>query len=238
MAGRLEKHFPDFNDVIARVQQTTMSRLNCHNIGKIIEFEPETQTCTIQLMQQEQLGDNIYTPAPLTEVPLILYGIEGAYITLPNPVGSICLVLFLDRNIDAFMRTGEIYTPETKRTHDYTDCVALTTFKTLVNPIENYDTEAISIIYDKLIEEILYTSVIKNYGNGLLLKVSTEETSAQIAIDDKINIQNTNQSLATLIQNLIATIKALTVNTNSGVVTPTSQNALQTVADNFSELLK
>lgn len=238
MAGRLEKHFPDFNDVIARIQQTTMSRLNCHNIGKIIEFEPETQTCTIQLMQQEQLGDNIYTPAPLTEVPLILYGIEGAHITLPNPVGSICLVLFLDRNIDAFMRTGEIYTPETKRTHDYTDCVALTTFKTLVNPIENYDTEAISIIYDKLIEEVLYTSVIKNYGNSLLLKVSTEETSAQIAVDDKINIQNTNQSLATLIQNLIATIKALTVNTNSGVVTPTSQNVLQTVADNFSELLK
>lgn len=238
MAGYLEKHFPDFNDVIARVQQTTMSRLNCHNIGKIIEFEPETQTCTIQLMQQEQLGDNIYTPAPLTEVPLILYGVEGAHITLPNPVGSICLVLFLDRNIDAFMRTGEIYTPETKRTHDYTDCVALTTFKTLVNPIENYDTEAISIIYDKLIEEVLYTSVIKNYGNSLLLKVSTEETSAQISIDDKINIQNTNQSLATLIQNLIATIKALTVNTNSGVVTSASQNALQTIADNFSELLR
>lgn len=238
MAGRLEKHFPDFNDVIARVQQTTMSRLNCHNIGKIIEFEPETQTCTIQLMQQEQLGDNIYTPAPLTEVPLILYGVDGAHITLPNPVGSICLVLFLDRNIDAFMRTGEIYTPETKRTHDYTDCVALTTFKTLVNPIENYDTEAISIIYDKLIEEILYTSVIKNYGNSLLFKVSTEETSAQISIDDKINIQNTNQNLATLIQNLIATIKALTVNTNSGVVTSASQNALQTIADNFSELLK
>lgn len=238
MAGRLEKHFPDFNDVIARIQQTTMSRLNCHNIGKIIEFEPETQTCTIQLMQQEQLGDNIYTPAPLTEVPLILYGIEGAHITLPNPVGSICLVLFLDRNIDAFMRTGEIYTPETKRTHDYTDCVALTTFKTLVNPIENYDTEAISIIYDKLIEEILYTSVIKNYGNSLLLKVSTEETSAQISIDDKINIQNTNRNLATLIQNLIATIKALTVNTNSGVVTQASQNALQTIANNFSELLK
>lgn len=238
MAGRLEKHFPDFNDVIARVQQTTMSRLNCHNVGKIIEFEPETQTCTIQLMQQEQLGDNIYTPAPLTEVPLILYGVEGAHITLPNPVGSICLVLFLDRNIDAFMRTGEIYTPETKRTHDYTDCVALTTFKTLVNPIENYDTEAISIIYDKLIEEILYTSVIKNYGNSLLLKVSTEETSAQISIDDKINIQNTNRNLATLIQNLIATIKALTVNTNSGVVTQASQNALQTIANNFSELLK
>lgn len=233
-----EKHFPDFNDVIARIQQTTMSRLNCHNIGKIIEFEPETQTCTIQLMQQEQLGDNIYTPAPLTEVPLILYGVDGAHITLPNPVGSICLVLFLDRNIDAFMRTGEIYTPETKRTHDYTDCVALTTFKTLVNPIENYDTEAISIIYDKLIEEILYTSVIKNYGNSLLLKVSTEETSAQISIDDKINIQNTNQNLATLIQNLIATIKALTVNTNSGVVTSASQNALQTIADNFSELLR
>lgn len=234
----VEKHFPDFNDVIARIQQTTMSRLNCHNIGKIIEFEPETQTCTIQLMQQEQLGDNIYTPAPLTEVPLILYGVEGAHVTLPNPVDSICLVLFLDRNIDAFMRTGEIYTPETKRTHDYTDCVALTTFKTLVNPIENYDTEAISIIHDKLIEEVLYTSVIKNYGNSLLLKVSTEETSAQITVDDKINVQNTNQNLATLIQNLIATIKALTVNTNSGVVTTTSQNALQTIANNFSELLK
>lgn len=234
----IEKHFPDFSDAISSAQEAVMSRLNCHNVGKIIEFDSLTQTCTIQLMQLKQHGNSTYTPAPLTEVPLIIYGQGNAHITLPDPVGSICLVFFLDRNIDVFIQTGELYQPDTTRMHDFTDCIAVTTFKTSVDPIEDYDTEAISIIYTKLIEEVLYTAVIKNYANSILLQVNTQENTSQIALTDKINIQNTNQNMAALIQNLIDTIKGLTINLKTGAVTTGSQDALDVVAEDFSELLQ
>ena len=160
------------------------------------------------------------------------------FITLPNPVGSICLLFFMDRNIDAFLETGELYEPENTRLHDFSDCIAITTFSTLNNPIENYDDTSITVAYKKLVDEVLYSAVIKNFGNSIQLKVSTEENTTQINISDKVNIQNTSQNLATLIQELITDVKSLTVNLTTGAVMPTSVDALDATADKFTELLQ
>lgn len=185
----IEKHDIDFNDVILFNQEAVMSRLNCHNIGRIIEFDSTTQTCTIELMQLKQMSSEIIIPAPLTEVPLIVYGSGDASITLPNPVGTICLVLFLDRNMDAFMQTGEQYVPDTARMHDFTDCVALTTFRTLVNPIENYDENSISINYQnstiKTKDEIEINSkgdITISSPTKIILDTPEVETSGSLSV--------------------------------------------------------
>ena len=136
---RIAKSEVDTNYIQELSQDTIMARLNCHNIGRILEFDKETQTCSIELMQIKQFGERLLTPAPITDVPLIVLGTDSAHITMPNPTGTICLLLFMDRNIDTFLETGEQYVPETGRMHDFTDCIALATFKTLVNPIQNYE---------------------------------------------------------------------------------------------------
>lgn len=261
---QIKKCSIDFTDAMEIAQNAIMTRLNCHNIGKIIEFDASTQTCTVQIMALKQFYNDIINPAPITNVPLIMYGADNSFITLPNPVGSICLLFFLDRNIDAFMKTGEQYLPETTRTHDFTDCIAITTFSTLNNPIQNYDNNAISIIYNKIIEQVAYESIIKNYANSILMQ-STDGTStadvnlnidntggvsnatlkasvtngvntSTLKLDNLITIQNTSQNLGTLIKSLIQTIKAITI-TNSAV-SNTSKNALDVVATNFAALLK
>lgn len=256
----IEKSSIDFSDAMEIAQNAIMTRLNCHNIGKIIEFDADTQTCTVQLMVLKQFYNNIIEPAPITNVPLIMYGASNGFITLPNPVGSICLLMFLDRNSDKFLQTGEQYLPETTRTHDYTDCVAITTFSTLNNPIQNYDDTAISIIHNKIIEEVVYESVIKNYADSILLQSTNGTNTAKInldidnlgailtssvtngvntttlKLDNLITIQNSAQNLGALIQTLIQTIKGITI-TNSAVST-TSKDALDAVAINFAALLK
>ena len=140
----------NFNIAMEIAQEAIMSRLNCHNIGRILEFDSATQTCTVEMMQIKQFNEQAFIPAPITQVPLIILGAGGGHITMPNPVGTICLLLFLDRNIDNFMETGEAYVPETSRMHDFTDCIALSTFTTLANPLSNYDDEAISIFNEPL----------------------------------------------------------------------------------------
>lgn len=195
---QIQKSKIDFGSVMNVCQEATMERFNCHNIGRITEFDSATQTCTIELMQLKQFSNQIIIPAPLTEVPLIIYGCGDATITLPNPVGTTCLVLFLDRNMDAFMQTGEQYVPETSRMHDFTDCVAITTFKTLVNPIENYDETSISINYQNLVEEVLYYATIKNFGDSLQLKVKDEdETKSGVVSIDSEKIQNSVEGTTT-----------------------------------------
>lgn len=236
----IEKSSIDFSDAMEIAQNAIMTRLNCHNIGKIIEFDANTQTCTVQLMVLKQFYNNIIEPAPITNVPLIMYGASNGFITLPNPVGSICLLMFLDRNSDKFLQTGEQYLPETTRTHDYTDCVAITTFSTLNNPIQNYDDTAISIIHNKIIEEVVYESVIKNYADSILLKYNKDNngtpTYSQIQLKDKINIRNTTRNLATLIKTLIGHIKDLTI--TQGVVSDASKANLNADITAFGELLE
>ena len=235
---RIPKSEPTFNDLMIMAQNNIMARTNCHNVGRILEFDKDKQTCTVQVMQLKQFFDKTMAAAPITDVPLIMYGMGDGIITLPNPVGSICLLFFMDRNIDAFLETGELYEPDNTRLHDFSDCIAITTFSTLNNPIENYDDTAITIAYKKLVDEVLYNAVIKNFGNSIQLKVSTEENTTQINISDKVNIQNTSQSLASLIQELISDVKALTVNTTTGAVMQTSIDALDATASKFMELLQ
>lgn len=260
----IQKSTPDFNDLMRMAQNAIFSRLNCHSIGKITEFNKSNQTCTIQLMQLKEFNNNYYTPAPLTEVPLIIYGQGSGYVTLPDPTGSICLVLFFDRNISSFMQTGEMYTPNTTRMHDFSDCIALTTFNSLATPIQDYDENALSLIYSKTIEDILYQAVIRNYANNILLNVTDNSSDAtinlnvangngtsgatieltasnganttNITLDNLITLQNSAQNLGNLIQLLITTIKSITI-TNSAI-SQTSKDALDIVATNFAALLK
>lgn len=238
LAG-IHKENASLSEITQLLKDNVMSNLNCHNIGRIIEFDSTTQTCTVELMQIKQFNDGYYTPAPITEVPLIMLGAGTGYITMPNPVGTICLLLFLDRNIDNFMETGEQYVPETSRMHDFTDCVALTTFKTLANPLQSYDENAITIFNEQITEEIQSNSSIKVFGNKIQIQTQTtadEPTSSEIVFDDKIHIANNLQSLASLIQSFINACENMTI--TNGVVSPASKQTFENLKTQFQELLK
>lgn len=230
---KLQRSQLDFNNVMEIAQDAIMSRINCHNIGRILEFDKDTQTCMVELMQIKQFNNQLITPAPITQVPLIILGAGGGHITMPDPVGTICLLLFLDRNMDNFMETGEQYVPDTTRMHDFTDCVALTTFTTLAAPLENYDDEAISIFNEGLIEDVKKISYIKIYPN--IIQIHTND-GAEIALDDKVKISNTSRNLATLIQNFLVACESIAV--SNGVLTAASKQKFTTLKSQFQELLK
>lgn len=254
-------------EIMNLVKNNVNSNLNCHNIGRILEFDALTQTCTVELMQIKQFNNNYYPPAPITDVPLIIYGAGGGHITLPNPVGTYCLLFFMDRNIDSFLETGEQYVPETTRMHDFTDCIAITTFKTLVNPISDYDELAVSILNSKEFQEnIQGDSFIKVYPQSINTEVivtdSTNEdepitnttninqtstdiqlktsTSGEIKLDDKILIKNNSSDLMSLISSLITAIKSIVTlpDVSGGGLNPDSIQALTDVETQFKTLLK
>lgn len=236
---QISQNEPNIKDILGLLKTNVFANLNCHNIGKILEFNPNTQTCTVQLMQIKQFNNRRITPAPLTNVPLIICGAGGGHITMPNPVGTICILLFMDRNIDAFLETGESYVPPTTRMHDFTDCVALTTFKTLANPLTEYDEKAVTIMNEEIVEGIKNKSYIKVYGDNVQIKTTQgEATSAAINVSNKINIQNNSQNLASLIQSFLVACESIVVDPNSGALTPASKQLFTDLKTQFEELLE
>lgn len=143
--AKFKKSQIGLNEVLSIQANSIMEALNCHNIGKITKFYPETQTADIQILILKQIQETTIYPTILCDVPLIIYGAGGGYITLPDPTGSLCLLFFIDRDIDDLMLTGEAYVPASNRMHDFTDCIAITTFNTSAKPLTNYDTNAITI---------------------------------------------------------------------------------------------
>lgn len=228
----------ELSRVIYLAQQGTFARLNCHNVGRIVNFNAETQTVDVELMILKQFKNRTIIPPLLTDVPLIMLGAGGGHITMPNPVGTICILLFMDRNIDAFLETGEAYAPLTSRMHDFTDCVALTTFKTLVNPLTEYDEKAVTIINEEIIEEVKNQSYIKVYGDSVQIKtMQGEATSAAINVTDKINLENNTQNLANLIQSFLVACESITT-VNGGALTPASKQLFTNLKTQFEELLQ
>lgn len=231
---QISKNEPNILEIMGLLKTNVFANLNCHNIGKILSFDATTCTCTVELMQIKQLNNRLYTPVPITDVPLIIYGASGGHITLPDPTGSICLLLFMDRNIDRFLETGESYTPDTTRMHDFTDCVALTTFKTLANPLTEYDEKAVTIMNEEIIEGIKQKSFIKVYSEQILMQ---NTLGGQISVTNKINIQNNSQNLASLIQSFLAACENITT-VNGGALTPASQQLFTNLKTQFEELLQ
>lgn len=215
----LDKSQLNFVETINHIKESALYDVVCHNIGKIISFNYENQTAEIELMQLKQYNNVYYKPTVLSEIPVIIYGGLSSYITMPDLVGTICVILTFDRNIDAFLETGESYAPVTSRAHNITDSVALPTFYPFNKSIKNYDNEAITLYNEKIDEE----------GN---------KTSAHIKITDKLNLQNTTQNLANLIQAFLIACENIQTVTNTGLLTANSKKAFTDLKTQFEELLK
>lgn len=249
----------DLTTAVELAKNKIMSVMNCHNIGRIQTFYPETQTADIEVMQVKSLYNEFYNLPLLVNVPIIIYGGNNNGITLGDLTGAYCLLIFMDRNISSFLETGEIYNPDTSRMHDFSDCIALTTFKNNTNAISNYENEAINI-YNNSKQSSSYVKTFVNnveINSTQTIEQEGEETTntsnfsvnptsvlientggGQVEVNAKINIENTSHNLAALMQDFLNACANITVDTNTGALTPTSQQAFNNLATQFGELLQ
>lgn len=139
----METDFSYALDVLTRKINTNF---NCIRIGRIIEYDKTLNTCTVKILTLRQFNDVDITDYPLlTDIPLIILCGGGGELTFPSPVGQDCVLLANDRDIDLWFEGGESYTPNTNRTHDLSDCIALCGVRNLLNPLVDYDETATTL---------------------------------------------------------------------------------------------
>ena len=92
---QLSRNEIDLAQMLRQIKLNVASNLNCHNVGKVIEFDKTTQTCTVEIMQLSQYNGETFPLAPITQVPLVIYGAGNGHITLPDPVGTYCVLLYI-----------------------------------------------------------------------------------------------------------------------------------------------
>ena len=175
---------PSLLDLFLDIKTDIFRTMNCVKVGKVTKFDATKKTVEVQVQFRRVLPDGSTPSYPLLlDCPVFTLQGGGAAIQLPIAAGDYCIVLFSDRNIDAWFRSGNEAAPFDARCHDLSDGIALVGIEPLTTALAAYST----------------TEARMTYGGA---KVGES--------GGKVTIANQTTTLLTVINGLIDVIKALT----------------------------
>lgn len=171
---------PDLKTLLDLHKRDIFFSLNCHAIGIIQKFDATTQTARVSLNYLRRLDDGSTDDFGfLIDCPVIVLNGGKAALTMPIVQGDQCLVLFNDRDMDAWFKTGTVTIPTTQRCHSMTDAIVLVGLNPQSDLIENYDTSRVVLRNDKAMVGV-GPSLIKISNDQYTLKSLIKELTDEI----------------------------------------------------------
>ncbi|HCF2590304.1 TPA: hypothetical protein NIA60_001294 [Pseudomonas aeruginosa] len=117
---------PSAERTMARALDSRIKRLHTALPGRVLSFDPQWQTASVQPLIDQVLVDGTRVALPvLVDVPVQFPRGGGFVLTFPVRPGDECLLLFNERCIDGWWQSGEPSEPLDYRQHDLSDAVAI-----------------------------------------------------------------------------------------------------------------
>lgn len=106
--------------------ESVMSQLHVCMPGRIEDYEPETQRAEVTPLLRRSYLDGTESSMPvIAGVPVIFPRSGGASLTMPVKAGDGVQLIFADRSIDRWLAQGGEVTPDDRRKHALSDCIAV-----------------------------------------------------------------------------------------------------------------
>ncbi len=151
----------------------------------IQSFDGVKKTAEVQILTKRVLPNgSIQSYPPLVDCPVFTLQGGGGAIEMPITKGDQCIILFSDRNLDAWYKNGATAAPFDQRCHDLSDGIVLVGLNALTSTLADYASDELKI----------------TYGTG---KIAVNNVNL-------ITIRNGTTSLLTLVSGLIDVIAAIT----------------------------
>lgn len=242
MKNELAKFSPDLTYSLSVMEDGIKYDINVHKVGKITKFYPDKLTVDVQVLSKFNIQDNVTDYAVLLDLPLIIDGAIDTHLTFGDITGSECLIHFNDTDIDAWYETGEKYTPPSLRLHNISDGFATLRPHSQTN-LFPYDMEGTVLNKGNNIIKLTGNEISSTVSNSQLKvnenAISISTHTASITIDTLIELKNTSQSLAVLIQEFITACENIQVNNAAPIpLTDASRAAFTQLKSKFQGLLK
>jgi hypothetical protein len=205
---------PRAKDVFDHYADQTRLSINCVQIGQIESYDKLTRTASVSIKFQKKLIDgNVYDYPVLTDCPVFILKGGPGFIEFPIVAGDSCLVLFNDRDIDNWFRTGQTLVPNSSRSHSLSDGIVLVG----VCPLTDIATE-------------LEGKTSFNGGTGPA-QIKGTGVNIEATLASLVTVKNATQNLKTILSSLIDQIAAITVTPASlAVPTPIPNNSAAILA--------
>lgn len=103
-----------------------MSELHVCLPGRIEKYEHTKQRAQVKpLLRRNYRNGEIQEMPVIAGVPVVFPRSGGASFTMPVKRGDGVLLLFADRSLDSWLLSGGSVTPDDRRKHDISDCIAI-----------------------------------------------------------------------------------------------------------------
>jgi hypothetical protein len=183
-----------FSEVINSIKVS----LHCVKIGEIVEFNKENQTAKVRVLhiidenyntrQEKQIEYPI-----LGDVPVVIMGGGGTYISHPIAAGDQCLLLFCDYMIDNWWVTGEAQPSIVPRKHDISDAIAIVGLNATPKAIQDYS-DYLRLQYSSESSIVIGEQIDVNNEtinlNGNTTNSGTMEVVGDVAMDANATVAN------------------------------------------------
>lgn len=196
-----------FASVILEAIRARMVETHTALPGVIELFDPATQTAKIRIPLKRHIR-NTDTSAEteddwpiLPAVPVWMPHAGGFHVTLPVAPGDECLVLFLERDVSRWYENSQEEAPETRRTHDISDGVALVGLNSKPQRIGSYNASDLEISNDAGTQSV----ILRDNGD---IEVANTKLGLGAGAEDVLG----------LMDEVLTLFLGLTVNTSTGVV--------------------
>lgn len=111
--------------LLAAVERV-MSELHVCLPGRVERYDFETQRAEVKPLLRRSYADGETDDMPvIAGVPVVFPRSGGASLTMPVNRGDGVLLVFADRSIDRWLAQGGEVTPDDRRKHDISDCIAV-----------------------------------------------------------------------------------------------------------------
>lgn len=130
---------PDLATVIKDAIKYQLSDVNTAIPARIISYNPETQEAEVEpVIKKRYKNGKVVRRAPITGVPVVFPAAGGGIISFPVQAGDTVLLIFSQRSIDRWVRSGgEPVDPGDNRKHDISDAIAIPGLFTLTNALQS-----------------------------------------------------------------------------------------------------
>lgn len=140
---------PTLVDTFASLKQDIFRSMNCVKVGIIQTYDPNRHTAEVQIAFKRVLNDGTISDYPLlVDCPVFTLQGGGGSIQFPISAGDNCVVLFSDRNIDAWFQNGTPAAPFDARCHDLSDGIVLVGINSLASDLASIGSGVVGMTYE------------------------------------------------------------------------------------------
>lgn len=184
---------PSLTSLLELFQRNIMSSLNCHQVGEIVSFNPDTQTAEVSVKMTYKVNNEIVDYPLLIDCPCIILGGGKGRLTFPISAGDTCLLLFNDRDIDNWYASGQTMLPRTGRKHSFSDAIALVGPRNMQNKITDYLTTGTELKYGESTIKLEDNKVtVTNGSASIVLDSGTIQITGAVAITGSFTVNGKN----------------------------------------------